>query len=312
MRFGVVVPRYDVGFGDVVGLLGLVEEWGFDSVWVTDHLQTGRGRFVLEAWTLLSAIAPITRRVRLGTVVLCYTYRHPSVLAKMVATLDNVSGGRLELGLGIGSQQQHEEHRALGMMFPNFRERMEWFREYVEVVRLLLSCGSRVSFGGRYYRLDGADCNCPTVQKPYPPMWIGARRGRMIKMVAEIGEGWNFYGESIEEFERAMSKFIKACESVGKDYRKVRKSVFTSLFIYENHGEKRERLERFMSGTGSEEELLRRTNTLIYGGVDECIERIDRLAEIGAELVILRDLTSDFRNLRNFASKVMPSFSKKT
>ena len=307
-----VIPRYNVGFRDILELLEFTENNNFDSVWVTDHLQSSRGRIVLESWSILSAVAAITRKIRLGTVVLCYTYRHPSVLAKMVATLDNISGGRVELGLGIGSQQQYEEHRALGIDFPVSKHRREQFREYVEVVKLLMSCHSKINYQGKYYSLYDADCNCPTIQKPHPPIWVGARKKGMIKIAAEIGEGWNFYGESIEEFENAFSEFIKICDSIGKSHEKIRKSIFTSIFTYENIDEKRIMLESIDEKVESEDLFIRRTNTLIYGSVDECIEKIDRLEEKGVELIILRDLTPNFQNLRRFSTQVMPSFSKKT
>jgi alkanesulfonate monooxygenase SsuD/methylene tetrahydromethanopterin reductase-like flavin-dependent oxidoreductase (luciferase family) len=112
--FGAVLPRYDVEFKDVVDLAVELEGLGYRSLWVTDHLQPGRASRVLESWTLLTAFAPATD-VRLGTSVLCTCYRHPALLAKMAATLDVVSYGRLELGVGAGSEPQENELKSLGM-----------------------------------------------------------------------------------------------------------------------------------------------------------------------------------------------------
>jgi len=308
LSFGVVLPRYDIPYSDVGGYAADVEALGFDSVWVTDHLQPRRGGRVLEAWTLLTAIAVEVKRLRLGTTVLCHTYRHPAVLAKMAATLDQISGGRLELGLGTGSEPQQEEHTALGISYPSPSERRHQFLEYVEVLRLLLGGKGRVSYNGKYYRLSDALCNSPSVQKPWPPLWIGARRRRMLEVVAEIGEGWNFYGETISEFKQAIMLFNAICQEKGRNPAQIRRAVFSGIVAYRGEDERRERL-REIGGLGSAEELYRRTLTLIYGTPDECIRRIEELAGESVSVLILRDLQAGMPSLRLAASDILPSFT---
>lgn len=291
MRVGVVLPRYDVEFGFVRGLASWAEDSGFDSVWVTDHLQPTRGRTLLEPWTLLSALAVLTKRVRLGTTVLCYSYRHPAVLAKMVSTLDRVSGGRVELGVGTGSGPQVEEHRAMGIPYPGFRERVERLKDYVKVLRLIWGGDGRVSLDSKYYPLRDAMRDSPTVQERIP-IWVGARRRRMLRAAAEIGEGWNFYGDSLEEYEEAVRIVEERLSELGAG-GKIPQAVFTSISVWRDRR--------------GDEEQMRRTHTIIYGTPDEVLRKIDRLRELGVELIILRDLDGENRNLKLFASEVLPS-----
>jgi len=291
MRVGVVLPRYDVEFAVVRELASWAEESGFDSVWVTDHLQPTRGKTLLEPWTILSTLSILTRKVRLGTTVLCYSYRHPAVLAKMVSTLDRVSGGRVELGLGTGSGPQVEEHRAMGIPYPGFRERVERLKDYIKVLRLILGSNGRVSFNSKYYPLRDAMRDSPTVQEKIP-IWVGARRRRMLRVAAEIGEGWNFYGDSLEEYEEAVKIVERRLSELGAG-GKIPQAVFTSISVWRNGKD--------------DEEKMRRTHTIIYGTPDEILRKIDRLRELGVELIILRDLDKENRNLKIFASEILPS-----
>jgi len=308
MEFGVVLPRYDVSFSDVVNLARQAEEQGFSSIWLTDHLQPTRGNIVLETWTLLSAVAALTSRARLGTTVLCHSYRHPSLLAKMASTLDQLSMGRLELGLGSGSPPQESEHMALGIEYLPPRERREQFREYVDVIKLLMTCTGKANYNGRYFKLKDASCNCPPSQKPHPPIWIGARRRAMLRVAAEKGDGWNFYGESLNEYENALREMENICSEIGRSYDKLRKALFTTIAIYRN-GEERDRLFKTLGiGYDNLDEFYRRSFTLIHGDVSECMRMLERLEQLGVSLVIMRDLTREGLSIKVFAEEILPSY----
>ncbi|GBC69192.1 Alkanesulfonate monooxygenase [archaeon HR01] len=304
--FGAVVPRYDLGWGEVLALAKDYRDWGFRYLWFTDHLQPSRANTVFETWTVMAAISQHIRDARLGTTVLCYSYRHPAVLAKMVATLDHISGGRVELGLGIGSEPQGEEHEALGIPYQRGVERYEGFKEYVEVIRILLTAEGTASFRGRYYTLRNARANTPPIQKPHPPIWIGARKKRMVKVAAETGFGWNFYGESVEEYREAVKIFEDACRVYGREPHKIPRALFTSVLVFESEDE---RVERFrpLPKADSVEEVLRRTFTLLYGGPDRILRQVEELESLGVQQFILRDLDNKSSNLRDFAGKVLPS-----
>ncbi len=307
MLFGSVIPRYDIPVNQALNLSNMLEETGFHSLWFTDHLQPGRAKTVLETWTLASAVAAKVKRVRLGTTVLCYTYRHPSLLAKMAATLDQILEGRLDLGIGLGSEPQAGEHISLGMEYDSTPERYRRFHEYVEVLRLLMGGEGEVSYSGRYFKLSRALCNTPPVQKPTPPIWIGGRKSRMVRVAAELGDGWNFYGESVEEFETAMKVFMNACASIGRDPKTVGKAVFTTVLAYEDDGERAHRL-KLLPPSESLETSLKKSFTLIFGRPDEIIKQCERLEDMGADLLILRDLDNESTSLKLFAHEVLPSF----
>ncbi|MDW8084491.1 MAG: LLM class flavin-dependent oxidoreductase [Candidatus Caldarchaeum sp.] len=302
--FGAVVPRYDVDFRKAVESALLFEELGFSSLWVTDHLQPRRASRILESWTLLSALAPLTD-ARLGTVVLCSCYRHPSLLAKMAATLDVISNGRLELGIGTGSEPQAEELISLGMETWPEREKIGRFSEYVEVLRLLLKSSGSVDFRGRFYQLSKAICNTPTVQKPTPPIWVGARKKRMVKAAATLGDGWNFYGETLDEYRQAIDYFENTCAALG---RRPGKSVFTNIVVYSDDSDKVEKLRK-LGDYESEEIAFRKTFTMLYGTVDKVVKMVEELQSLGVGLIIVRDVDPEGSSIKLFAREVMPSFT---
>ena len=165
------------------------EALGFDGVWVCDHFVAQQGEPLFESWTLLAALAMATERVRLGTAVTCGTFRHPAVLAKEIATVDHLSGGRLEIGLGAGWWEV--EHAAFDIPFPSPPERIERFRETVEVVdRLLRAADDPVSYDGRHHELRAATCRPGPVQRPRPPLVLGAQGPRMLEVVAAHADAW--------------------------------------------------------------------------------------------------------------------------
>ncbi|MEM2224728.1 MAG: LLM class flavin-dependent oxidoreductase [Candidatus Caldarchaeum sp.] len=301
--FGAVVPRYDVDVRRVVDLAVLFEGLGFSSLWVTDHLQPSRASTVLESWTLLSALAPATD-ARLGTCVLCACYRHPALLAKMAATLDVLSSGRLELGLGLGSEPQDAELNALGMERWAVEERVERFREYVEVVRLLMTGKHTVDYGGRFYKLFKAVCNTPTLQKPSPPIWVGGRKKKIAGVAAELGVGWNFYGEALDECENVVKFYDEKCKQLG---RKPVKSVFTNIVVYNSDSDRAEKMKK-LGSYSSAEQALRRTFTLIHGKPDEVVKQVEQLQNLGVGLIIVRDMDLEASSIKVFAKEVMPSF----
>lgn len=301
--FGAVIPRYDVDFRKVVDSAMLFEELGFSSLWVTDHLQPRRASRILESWTVLSALAPLTD-ARLGTVVLCSCYRHPSLLAKMAATLDVISNGRLELGIGTGSEPQAEELLSLGMENWPEKEKIERFTEYLKVLRLMMECSGTADYDGKFYRLSKAVCNTPTVQKPMPPIWVGARKRKMIKTAALLGDGWNFYGETLDEYRTAAAHYRRFIEEFG---RKPRQSVFTNVLVYSDEAEKMAKLKLF-GEYSSEEQALRKTFTVLHGTPDEVSKMVEELQGLGVGLIILRDVDPESSSIKAFAREIMPSF----
>jgi F420-dependent oxidoreductase-like protein len=190
----------------------------FDAGWTFDHFYPLRDDVTgpcLEGWTTTAALAGLTHRLRFGLMVTGNTYRHPAVLANMAAAVDQISDGRLELGIGAGWHE--EEHRAYGMTLPPLKERFDRFDEALEVIDLLLT--REVSdFEGRYYQLRGARCEPKGVQRPRPPIVIGGRgERRTLRSAARWADQWNFPGGDPAELTRLIGVLHGHCEVVGRD-----------------------------------------------------------------------------------------------
>ena len=224
LRFGIQNPQWQT-WPEMVERWRRCEELGFDSLWLPDHLVPPfrpEGP-LLEAWSVLAGMAGLTTRVRLGVLVSCNTFRHPALLAKMAVTLDHMTGGRLELGLGAGWFEP--EHRMFGIPLPEKPELVGRFREAVEVVDLLLrSDGTPVSYAGRYYPLTEAPFRPAPVQRPRPPLVLGAHGPRMLRVVAQYADTWSTVG-TIDEVRPKLENLEAACAAVGRDPRTLRRSL---------------------------------------------------------------------------------------
>jgi F420-dependent oxidoreductase-like protein len=190
----------------------------FESGWTFDHFYPIVGDSAgpcMEGWITLTALAQATRRLRLGTLVTGIHYRHPAVLANMVATLDIISGGRLELGIGAGWNQ--EESGAYGIELGTPRERSDRFEEACEVLVGLLSQPT-TTFKGSYYELTDARCEPKGVQRPHPPICIGGSgEKRTLRTAARFAQHWNFVGGTVEQFTRARDVLYQHCADLGRD-----------------------------------------------------------------------------------------------
>jgi alkanesulfonate monooxygenase SsuD/methylene tetrahydromethanopterin reductase-like flavin-dependent oxidoreductase (luciferase family) len=191
---------------------------------VCDHLvQPSRPKGpYLEAWSLLGALAARTEKIRIGVLVTSNTFRFPQVLAKMAVTIDHISNGRLEVGLGAGWYEP--EHTMFGIPFPETRELVGRFREAVQVVDLLTREDTS-SFDGKYYQLKDAQSRPASVQKPRPPLVIGAFGPRMLKIVATYGDTWNAFGTPAEMRERNQM-LDDYCRELGRDPETLDRSLY--------------------------------------------------------------------------------------
>lgn len=193
------------------------EALGFDAVWAPDHLMLGRNHAEYECWTLLSAIAGFTEDVNVGSLVLCNDYRNPALVAKMAATLDVISEGRLELGLGAGWHEP--EYDAYGWTYRDGFERLMRLDESIRLLKRLWT-EDRVSFDGDHYRIENAYCEPPPVQDPHPPILVGGQGEEVtLKLVAKHADIWNtdvFNGDS-DTLAHKIGVIEDHCETVGRD-----------------------------------------------------------------------------------------------
>ena len=223
LRFGICTDQ-NLSFDTLAQHWQLFEKLGFDSVWDCDHFnQTSNetGPY-FEGWTLLAALATQTTRIRIGVLVSCNTFRHPGLLAQQAMTVDHVSNGRLELGLGGGYTDG--EHGRFGIELPPVGDRRRMYREAVQIVDSLLTKES-TTFNGRYYQLNGAYVRPASVQKPRPPLTLAAHKPRMLKVCAEFADTWNSLGTAGELRER-NEILDQHCADIGRDPKEIRRSFY--------------------------------------------------------------------------------------
>lgn len=311
MRLGLALPHYDTSFaGKPVSWPALrdvavtAEQAGFDSVWVSDHLfldwskyggpETRQGS--LECWTTLSAIAAVTTRIRLGSLTLCNDLRNPALVAKMAATLDLLSEGRVDLGLGAGWYEP--EYSAAGIRFDGAGTRIARLGEAAAICRRLLA-GEEVTFHGNHYEVNGAVVRPGPRQSPGPPVWVGGKGDLLLRTAARHADGWNlsWLGDFDTYRERAGAA-DRACEDEGRDPKDLRRSAGVYVIAGEDDADVTRRFERLVGRTpegvlnqGSSRgpavswEEFRRDR--VVGTVGEVTDKLGSLAEMGVEEAIL-------------------------
>jgi F420-dependent oxidoreductase-like protein len=229
MKLGVDVSQHQLTWDELRSRVRFAEEAGFESAWVFDHfkpLYADPNGPCMEGWTLLSALAATTDRIRLGALVTGVTYRHPSVLAAEAVTVDHVSEGRLDLGMGAAWFEG--EHDQLGIDFPPARERARRLEEALQVVKLLMT-EDGASFRGRHYELSGASYNPKPVQRPHPPIWVGASGERVtITIAARHADAWHTFG-SVDTLKRRARILDEAATKVGRDPATITRSTMLSI-----------------------------------------------------------------------------------
>jgi alkanesulfonate monooxygenase SsuD/methylene tetrahydromethanopterin reductase-like flavin-dependent oxidoreductase (luciferase family) len=216
----------DISWGECLRRCLYFEECGFDFIGIADHFAhfLDPSRLCLEAWTLLSALATRTNTIRIGTLVTPHAWRNPAFLAKQAITVDHISNGRLELGLGTGVGFD-PGYAMTGIPNWNPGQRVARFREYVEIVDQLLR-NEVTTYEGRYYTVKDAVMSPRPIQKPRPPITIAAQRPRMLRLAARYADTWNTLGraEQLEEINRRNEHVDKYCKALGRDPRSLRRS----------------------------------------------------------------------------------------
>jgi probable F420-dependent oxidoreductase len=210
---GGAAPRFD----EITATAQHAEAVGFDSLWLYDHLLYRFGDAptlgIWECWSMLAALAAVTQRVELGTAVICNSFRHPALLAKMAETVDEISDGRLTLGIGAGWNKP--EYAAFGYPFDHIRDR---FEEAIKILRPLLKERRLDHFAGTYYAVDGCEINPAGPRPEGVPLMIGAMGPRMMELAAQHADVWNCgYTGDAASFETHLERFRAACAAIGRD-----------------------------------------------------------------------------------------------
>jgi len=218
-KFGCQLPQNIPDPERLIEVAKECESLGYDSVWAYDHLSPYwlRSGNALECWTLLSAVAARTSKIRVGSLVTNVNLRNPALLAKMTSTVDCISGGRLIVGLGTGDRLSVREMQTNGYHFPSLDERIDCLRETILILRALWT-GEIVSVRGKTFEISNALSLPKSKQKPGPPIWVGGRHKLILDVVAELADGWNYWGLDKKELcEREKYLFAK-CVEVGRPH----------------------------------------------------------------------------------------------
>jgi alkanesulfonate monooxygenase SsuD/methylene tetrahydromethanopterin reductase-like flavin-dependent oxidoreductase (luciferase family) len=291
MRVGVQLPEVErvVRWPEIRTMAEAIEDLEFDSIWVGDHLlyeEDGVRTGPWEAWTQLAAIAATTRRVEIGPLVAALPFHEPAVLAKMVATVDEVSGGRLVVGVGAGWNEV--EFRAFGLPFEH---RVARFEEAFEILRRLLA-GERFDFDGRFYRLEGAELLPPPARSGGPKFMVGSIGPRMLAATLPHVSAWNVWFDEFdnrpEGVERPMRALQRGCETVGRDPATIEKTIAVLVQL----GPVATRRNSLQPISGSTADIAGVLERFAGAGIDGVqlvldpitLESIERAAEAVAEL----------------------------
>jgi F420-dependent oxidoreductase-like protein len=286
--FGVFVPqgwkRELSGIGDssaqwqaALDVALRAESLGFDSLWVYDHFHNvprPSHETVFECWTMLAAISQRTTRIRLGQMVGCNLYRSPALLAKITSTLDVISGGRLEWGIGAGWYEN--ECRGYGYPFPTPKERIAMLRETVEIVTSMWA-QEETTYTGTYYQTHRANCDPKPLQQPRIPVWIGGGGEQLtLRVVARFADYSNF-GGTPEEFARKSEILREHCEKVGRDFSTIRRTWSPEILIRSSEADLRAAQQ--LSIRRESYETWKASN--LVGSQQEVADKIGRYRDLG-------------------------------
>jgi probable F420-dependent oxidoreductase len=332
VKFGLALPHYGFSFPDhgkvsfarVAEYARRAERLGFDSVWVSDHFYLSIERYgggpekhdALEPVTTLAGLAVLTERVRLGTLVLGVPFRHPAVLAKAAVTIDGLSGGRLDLGLGSGWYE--DEFRDFGVPFGTTGERFTMLEEAMQVLGLLFGSDEPVDFEGTNYRLRDATLRPRPVQEPRIPLWLGAKGGpRALKLAARHADGWNLSWKGTpEDYAQKARAADAACEAEGRDPATLKRSIGLYTLVGADQRDLVERwlaLQRWTPGGALDGELLEDwARETLTGTPERIVETLADFAAQGVSEVVLSASSLPFavfddEMLDVFAEEVIPA-----
>ncbi|HET7676851.1 MAG TPA: TIGR03560 family F420-dependent LLM class oxidoreductase [Candidatus Limnocylindrales bacterium] len=318
MRFALMTePQQGLSYEDVLALARTAEQVGFEAYLRSDHYNSFPGASGLpttDAWATLAGLARETQRIRLGTLVSPVTFRLPGPFAKMVATIDEMSGGRIEVGLGAGWNEP--EHRQHGIPFPELRERYDRLEETLAVVHGLWTEPDGWSFSGRHWQVHEARFRPPVARtgRPHPHIVLGGDgKPRGLRLAATYADEYNLQSARPERAIEVYRDLAAACERLERDPAEVTRSAMVGVLVGESEGDVRERVRAQLELFGQDREqaeawLAERRSRWIMGTPDEALDRIALFAAAGVERICLQDfLPFDLDMVRLLGERILPA-----
>lgn len=326
MRFGAFVPqgwRLDLAGIDqsdhwdvMKSVAATIEATGYESLWVYDHFHTvpvPSQEATYEAWTMMAALAGVTTSVRLGQMCTCNSYRSPAYLAKVAASIDSISGGRLEMGIGAGWYEH--EYTGYGYAFPKPAVRIGMLREGVEIMQRMWT-EDEASYEGRYYRVEGAICRPRPLQQPHIPLWIAGGGEQLTLNVAARYAAYTNFGQTLEEFVHKSAVLRQHCTEVGRDFDAIVRSSNFNVVCEPTEAEVEKRLEWIVDHyrplvdadrLARVEKMFRET----AGTPEQLVEKLRVWGEagLGYAIVYFAGAAYDTSGLELFARRVIPALT---
>ncbi|MFW9896977.1 MAG: TIGR03560 family F420-dependent LLM class oxidoreductase [Candidatus Thorarchaeota archaeon] len=303
MKFGAQLVNYSTTWEDTLSTIKVIESGPWHSLWFSDHfLLPIPGANLehlpaLESWSMLTATAAVTNRVKLGILVTGNTYRNPALLAKMAATVDQISNGRLILG--IGAAWYKREHEAFGWEFPSVRERCDRLEEAVELIKILFTTKGPVDYKGRYYKLDQAHFSPACTQKPHVPIMVGGNgEKRTLRTLAKFGDICNIDFNnpgSPELFRHKIEVLERHCEEFGRDPAEIEKSMLIPLRL-ESDEKEATKLRKA------------RGDWVLYGTSSFIIDRIQQYIDAGVEEIMLGSVPMKSELFERINEEILSAF----
>jgi F420-dependent oxidoreductase-like protein len=307
IRFSIQTPLEGATFDALARHWQAAERLGYDSVWLDDHFYgvvTPPWDDALECWTLMAALARETSTLRFGTLVACNGYRPPALVAKMAASVDHISHGRLEFGLGAGWYEH--EFTAYGYDFPSVGTRLRQLDEALHICRLMWT-REKATYTGKHYRVQDAWCNPKPVQKPYPPIMIGGGGEKvLLRIAATHADRWNF-GGSVADFRQKLPVLAAHCQAIGRDPASIEKSWFGNVVIEPDEERLQRRLAKRAARSGAAADQL--DQQMIVGTPARVIARINEYVALGVtHFIAMFGRVDRLESTELFGREVVPAF----
>lgn len=285
------------------------EKLGYAAGYVYDHFipyagNNSQGPF-FEAYTLLSAVASVTSKLRIGQVVTCNSYRQPSLLAKMTSTLDAISNGRLEFGIGAGWFEH--EYNSYGYKFDDPRSRIEQLYESLTIIKKMWQY-KKPSFVGKHYSIKNAFCNPKPIQQPHPPIMVGGGGNKLMEVVARHANRYNHPFGTPEMLQTKLDLLKAKCKSIKRDYTEIENSVLLRVLVGKDSDDVKQIISSFKKENESVADfVLRSKDSIAIGTPDEVIAHLSRYLQIGISYFIVNfvGLSRSLDMLEVFSRKVM-------
>ncbi len=300
MDFALLIePNLGLTYAQQVEVAQRAESAGFETLYRSDHYQSSpgpEGRETSDAWAVIAGLVRETNRIRHGTLVSPVTFRHPGNLAKVVATIDHMSNGRVDLGLGSGWLES--EHRQYGFAFPAMTTRVDMLEEQLAIIGGLWAEPDGWSFQGRHYQVNGSRFAPRPLQRPRPPIILGTRgAARGVRLAARYADELNVYYVGPARAREIFAELDAECRSIGRDPRSVRHSVLLGTVVGADGAQIDRRLAAVMQLFGAEESADQwkadRADFWILGTPDDGEQAVRAFAAAGAERVVFQDWIAD-------------------